>query len=116
MKITVKDSDKDFHIFTGPDLRYYQDGNTCEVVSFTGDKRIALGYFTSIKWVKVVENDVAAPVEAEAPEESVDKFTQRDIEVRDPLEKVDFNILKDETPIPGVEEQKRGNKKKPATS
>lgn len=125
-KIVVKDDDKDVHVFKGEDLGYAVDqtSQSCEIIRFSGDtsnrtsRRIA--FFSKIKWVKdqdATESDVEKSITNPIPEPvetPVDKFTQKELDESDPLERVDFNILKSETPVPGVEAQK--NEKPPKST
>lgn len=105
-KITVKVSDDDFQSFTGDAIGFSTNGNeasihtTAEDATGFGTRRI-IGHFTTHVWVREIQavtetrDEKKKFIKAIADEkpEIIDKFTQQEINGRDPNERPDFGIL-----------------------
>lgn len=109
IKITVKDQDKDFHVFKGDKIRYRREGSIYDIFTYADDdgqtRRKDLGSFNNPIWVKqeaVQQNN--QPARPQQAEEDHDPFTRRDLEQRDPPAP-DHNMLARGAPIEGYPEQ-----------
>lgn len=84
-KITVKDADREFHVFKGPELRFENDGDIFHVYCWRLDedgdsRRIKIASFTRPLFVKQADDEAAAPrTTFEQPREH-DEFTRRALE------------------------------------
>lgn len=126
-KITVRDSNKDFHTFQGEDIRYSREGNVYDVYQYTeidGEtRRRNMASFTAPIWVKdgpakeskpapekagydITQDDIPTDFRASRTEDHLDPFTARALHGRDKESKPDYNSLAPHTPIVHVKSER----------
>lgn len=127
VKITVKDVEKEFHNYEGEDLRFYVNERGVEIVQYTDHngetKRRTIGQFFahSVMWVKERPARAAANTQPDGPltgtggtpgkpvqgisqprPDVVDRYTQAELDQRDPNDAPDFAMLNADTPLNDV--------------
>jgi hypothetical protein len=104
-KIVVKDMDGEIQVFKGPGLKFFENARGVDIFDMDrandGPGAGKIAHLKNYQWVKAEDDkQERSRPEPSRPErhDPVDRYTEKELEGRDPHDTPDFNMLRKDTP------------------